>query len=517
MKTQLKEDIMGAFLNSFEEASTFGLTENGALTFTSTLNHNLDFFSMASAKRGDPSGAVHLFTEAYNEDPKLAILNAFYCRDVRGGQGERNIFRGCLFHVDQKYLSNPKFLELIPEYGRWDDLFDLVHKYSTNIGITNAIVDIVYHQIQKDLVSSHPSLCAKWFPLANSVSSPERKNTARMLCRSLGWSERDARKRIVSIRKKIHLIEQDLTERNITMPLENVPSRAFQKYKNAFMRIIPEKFQEFIERVAEGKAKINANCIYPYEIVAELRNEIRGSSWFETRRNGDPTILATLCESWKSLPEYSAKGNVLTVVDVSGSMFQQISPGSSAQAIDVSTSLGIYTAEHNSGIFKDHYISFSARPKLLKLNPNMNLAQKLEYVWNTEVGYDTNFAAVFTTILDAMRRNNLPKEECPSTILVISDMEFNRVGDGHTNFEYIKDQYKRAGYDLPQLVFWNVMSRGLNVPVRKDQNGTILLSGVSPSVLRFISDSDITPEKFMMDVLFSERYRPVREVLGYRV
>ena len=515
MKPQPKEDIMGNFLNAFEDTSTFGYTENGAVTFTSTLNHNLDFFAMASAKRGDPDGAVCLFNEAYNENPKLAILNVFYCRDVRGGQGERNIFRQCLSHIDHKYLSDRKFLELIPEYGRWDDLFDLMYKFSTNIEITSAITDIVYHQIQKDLKSEHPSLCAKWFPLANSVSNPTRKEIAIMLCKAFGWSEREARKKIVPLRKKIHIIEQDLTTKNITMPLENIPSRAFQKYRGALNRIIPDKLREFLELVSKGEAKINANCIYPYEIVAKIRQEIRESGWYGSTGCGDQTVLTALCESWKALPEYTSRGNILTVVDVSGSMFQQIASGSSAQAIDVSTSLGIYTAEHNTGMFKDCYISFSERPKLLKLHPEKTLVEKLHYIWNTEMGFDTNFVAVFNTILNAMRKHNLPKEDCPSTVLVISDMEFNSVGNGCTNFEQIKDMYERSGYDMPQMVFWNVMSRGRNVPVRKDQSGTILLSGLSPVVLKFVSDNETTPEKFMMEILLSERYKSIREVLEY--
>ena len=183
-------------------------------------------------------------------------------------------------------------------------------------------------------------------------------------------------------------------------------------------------------------------------------------------------------------------------------------------AIDVSTSLGIYCAEHNTGLFKNHYISFSESPKLIELNPNKLLVEKLNYIYSTEMGFDTNFEKVFDIILKAMTRNNLPKEECPSIVIAISDMEFNSVGCGRTNFDVIKEKYQNAGYEMPQLVFWNVASRGSNVPVRKDENGVVLVSGLSPSIIKFISEGEINPEKFMYNVLLSERYRPVLEVLN---
>ena len=114
-----------------------------------------------------------------------------------------------------------------------------------------------------------------------------------------------------------------------------------------------------------------------------------------------------------------------------------------------------------------------------------------------------------------MKRNNLPKEECPEVILAISDMEFNVASENKTNFESIKKMYSDAGYEVPQVVFWNVMSRKRNVPVRRDENGVVLVSGLSPIILKFISDGKIDPEKFMTNVLFSKRYKPIREVLGY--
>lgn len=504
-------------LEGIERESTLGFTENGAVTFTSSLNKNLDFFAMASAKRDNPGDAVRLFLAAYQEDPITAILNLFYLRDVRGGQGERAIFRLCLEQIEQKYLLNEEFLKLIPEYGRWDDLIMLLLKSGGRNEISKTIVKIISDQIAIDLKSDYPSLCSKWIPLGNCVSNPGKKTVAKILVNILSISERDWRKIITSIRQKLNLVETKLTEKDYkSIDYSKLPSRAFNKYKTAFFRNDKERITSFLAAVKKGEKKLNSNCIYPYEIISQVRQRLQNFSQGSLSSNE----LNTFTEMWKALPNYNIKGNILTVVDVSGSMFTNISSYSKAQAIDVSTSLGIYTAEHNTGIFKNHYISFSNRPQLIKLHPDFSIVDKLRYIYTTGMGLNTDIQKVFECILNAMKNNNVPKEECPSTILIISDMEFDEAQDWgcrlSCNFELIRQKYLQYGYnELPQLVFWNVMSRHDNVPVRKDENGVILISGMSPSILRFISESDdINPEKFMMEVLNSERYLPVKKVIS---
>ena len=508
---------MSSFLNAFEAESTVGTTENGAVTFTSTLNHNLDFFGLASAKRANPGEAVSLFVDAYHENPVTALLNLFYLRDVRGGQGERDIFRFCLEKVDVKFMKNEGFLKLIPEYGRWDDLIMMISRFSTNIDVVSAVVKIIKEQLDLDSKSEHPSLLAKWIPLANSVSNMERRGIAHALPKFLGTNEKGLRKIIVPIRTKLKITERYMTEG--TYPLieyAKISSRCGYIHRAAFLKHDNERYTNHLADLAAGKTKINSGTLYPYEIIYRLRELLRFGAhpYFYNEKNidiNDPEIVS-LIEMWKALPEFFTKGNVLPVVDVSGSMFTPVSFGK-AMAIDVSTSLGIYCAQHNTGMFKDHYISFSESPMLIKLNPEKSLAENLQYILSKEVGYDTNFHKVFKVILKSMVRNNLPKEECPSIILAISDMEFNQV-DNDTNFERIKTMYSEAGYEMPQLVFWNVMSRGRNVPVRKNEKGVVLVSGMSPSILRFITEGDVNPEKFMLNVLLSERYHPVLEAIG---
>ena len=63
------------------------------------------------------------FAKAFFEDKLLAIKWLFFAGDVRGGLGERRLFR-----IGMEYLANNekdiavKLLKLIPEYTRWDNL-----------------------------------------------------------------------------------------------------------------------------------------------------------------------------------------------------------------------------------------------------------------------------------------------------------------------------------------------------------------------------------------------------------
>ena len=205
---------------------------------------------------------------------------------------------------------------------------------------------------------------------------------------------------------------------------------------------------------------------------------------------------------WNSLPDYTDGENSLCVCDLSGSMIINSNPS----PIAVSIALGIYFAEHNKGKFHNHFITFSDNPFLAEIKGS-NIAEKIRSVVRDEyIGYSTNFVGVFECLLKSAVKFKIPQEEMPKRIYVISDMEFNEAGNNeNTNFEYVKRMYEEAGYEMPTMIFWNVASRGYNVPVSKNEQGVVLVSGCSPSVLKLVFDGT-TPEEFMLFVLNSERY-----------
>jgi hypothetical protein len=92
-------------------------------------------------------------------------------------------------------------------------------------------------------------------------------------------------------------------------------------------------------------------------------------------------------------------------------------------------------------------------------------------------------------------------------------MEFNMAIDDSelTAFGMIKKKYESSGYVIPEVVFWNVQSRSRgNLPVRFDENGTALISGFSPSILKsLLSGGRITPLDIMNQSVESDRYKNI--------
>ncbi len=70
----------------------------------------------------------------------------------------------------------------------------------------------------------------------------------------------------------------------------------------------------------------------------------------------------------------------------------------------------------------------------------------------------------------------------------------------------MKEEYKKYGYALPQIVFWNVHSFNQQYPVTENDKGTVLVSGASPNIFKLCMSNEITPYSLMMKVLDSERY-----------
>ena len=96
-------------------------------------------------------------------------------------------------------------------------------------------------------------------------------------------------------------------------------------------------------------------------------------------------------------------------------------------------------------------------------------------------------------------------------MVIISDMEFDCCTEdaSMTNFEYAKLKYQRHGYKLPEVVFWNVQSRNNQQPVRRNEQGVALISGVTPRIFSMVAGELVSPYELMMEVLENERYAKI--------
>ena len=297
-------------------------------------------------------------------------------------------------------------------------------------------------------------------------------------------------------------IENHLREKDYSFDYAKQPSKAMFKYRKAFLRNDGERYNAFLEAVSSGEKQLHADNLAPYEIV---RSALDANRWGFNARLTDGE-KAALNASWASLPDFCDNRNALAVVDTSGSMYCY----DNALPAAVALSLGLYFGERNTGIFHNHFIEFSSRPQLIEIK-GKTFAERLEYLCTFNEVADTNVEAVFDLILDAAVRNNVPQEELPETLYLISDMEFNTCvrNASVSNFASAKRRFAEHGYRLPQIVFWNVASRNSNQPVTKNEQGVALVSGCTPRLFSMVASGDLSPYSVMMDIIESERYAKI--------
>ena len=385
----------------------------------------------------------------------------------------------------------------IPEFGRYDDLVSLL-----GTACEKDALRTIRKQLEADLASDEEvSLLAKWLPSVNA-SNVETVRKAKHIARYLGMSDAEYRKTLVELRKKIRIIENHLREKDYSFDYAKQPSKAMFKYRKAFLRNDGERYNAFLEAVSSGEKQLHADNLAPYEIV---RSALNANRWGFNARLTDGE-KAALNASWASLPDFCDNRNALAVVDTSGSMYCY----DNALPAAVALSLGLYFGERNTGIFHNHFIEFSSRPQLIEIK-GKTFAERLEYLCTFNEVADTNVEAVFDLILDAAVRNNVPQEELPETLYLISDMEFNACvrNASVSNFASAKRRFAEHGYRLPQIVFWNVASRNSNQPVTKNEQGVALVSGCTPRLFSMVASGDLSPYSVMMEIIESERYAKI--------
>lgn len=494
MRKRGNVNMLNHLNNHFNETTT----TNGALAYKSTNSAVLDLFASGGAFRGrHESDIIELFSKAYAENPTLAMKTLFYIRDVRFGQGERRFFKESLKHLA---LHNPnsvkKNLHLIPEFGRWDDLLVLL-----DTSIKDDVLNLIATQLVEDNKSENPSLLAKWCPSENASSS-ETKRLAKIVRKGLGANPKQYRKLLSSLRAKIDLLETKITEKRYEdIDYSSIPSKASMVYRGAFFRNDEERYRSFLNALSNGEVKVNAGTLYPSDIVGKVMNAYRTSEQDIKLFEGQ----------WQNLPNFigdSAEESIV-MADVSGSMW--------GKPIEVAVSLAMYIAERNKGTYKDHFMTFSAKPELVKIQGS-NIVEKVENISNADWGMNTNIESALQTILDVAVKNNLPNEEVIKKIYIISDMQFDSAmseGDWYNRkrraniFGNMKEKFEAYGYDFPNIVFWNVNASN-NQPMTMSEEGVQLVSGYSPSIMTQLLNSDgKTPYDFMLDVIESERYAEV--------
>ncbi len=502
---------------------------------------------------------VKKFIRAYVEDPDKAMKILFYARDIRGGLGERRLFRVILhFLAETRPTSVNKNIQYIPEYGRYDDLLELL-----GTRCEEKLGKLLKKQLQQDLAAMGEgrtvSLLAKWLPSPNT-SSPYTRMQAAEIRRLLGMREKEYRKTLSSLRRKIGIVETSLCEKNYPDDYSVIPGKALFKYRRAFWRGDKENYEAYIAAVRHGEKRMHADTLYPYDIVRAVFRYLEESCFSDyfgdnfyleiinrqleklevlmekcpardlslriktekyeqslyreklsrlTERHSIEAEAASLDAAWNSLPDYTDGRNAIAVVDGSGSMYCEYGKGN-ILPINIALSLGIYFAEHNRGAFAGHFITFSHKPQLVEVK-GKTIVDKVAYCASFNEASETNIYDVYMLILLTAVKNSLPQSDLPEVIYIISDMEFDRGAEpDKTAFEDAREKFEEYGYRLPKIVYWNVASRNEQYPVTMNEDGAALVSGATPKLFELVLSGEVNPFSLMDSVIMSERYGKIR-------
>lgn len=513
--------FMNAIQNELLDGdNNISVTENGAVGYRTTGKSLLDInFAVASLRSASEQDIIRRFTNAFMEDSVLAVKWLFFARDVRGGLGERRLFREAFKVVEDNAPEKvPALIHLIPEYGRFDDMWPIL-----DTRFRQEVVSYVSMMLSSDMTNcalGKPiSLLAKWMPSVNA-SSHLTTHYAKLLCEGLGMSEKNYRQMLSRLRRYLDVVEVKMSDKRWgDVNYEAVPSRANVIYNNAFLRNDEERRREFLSKLEKGEAKINSSVLYPHDIVHMYCG---GYGWGSSVKKYDSAIEAM----WNGLPDMVKDcGNTIVVADGSGSM--NVSVGSTGvRAIEVANALAIYFAEHSSGEFRDKYITFSERPQFVDFSKVKSLREKLTIAFQHCECANTNIEAVFNLILNTALNNKMKQEDIPANILIISDMEFDScaVRNGSSGyygrkradanlFKQIEKTYRQYGYKLPRLVFWNVNSRTGTIPIRENDMGVALVSGFSVNICKMVMSGQTDPFLCLLETLNVERYQPIEDIM----
>lgn len=453
-----------------------GTTHNGGVTNKTSFNKCLDLFNVIGSSRGQD--LFFQFDEALRENEDVALRILQHARDCRGGSGEREVFRKILrklVHVKGQHDNALKILAKVPELGYWKDLIKLYDVKEFQKPIQEMVIFALL---------SEDKMCAKYMPRKGHV--------AVSLAKALGLTNKQWRQLIVQITGstvETHMCAKKWDE----IDFSKIPSLAACRLQKAFMRNAETKYNEYIAKLEKGEAKINASALFPYDVLKAVQNG----------------VTAVADQQWKALPNYmeGTEERILPLIDVSYSMHKSTGI-TGMDAMHIAVSLGMYLSERAPGVFKDHFMTFDTRPQMMHVTGT--LSQRYSATLNTPWGGDTNIQNAFETLLSSAKRHNVPAEEMPTMIVILSDMEFNCnwvAGRSASAFEMIEHTYEEAGYERPKLVFWNLAGRVGNSPVTIGTGGTCMVSGASPSILTSVLGAkDFNPNAIMLDAVMKDRY-----------
>lgn len=507
--------------NAFIKANTLGTgangarTENGAISYSTIGSNLLDQFGKAGVYRGRNIGDV--WTEQANlwaEDPESALRFPFYLRmitrqanivgggkteKVQRGQGAKDeSFKRMLwiakYHPDEFYRN----LWVLPIVGSWKDLWVLMSfdgaDYLDHEKFFKVIAEGINDPNHKDLVKKYMprirsnSKCTTDWAKSTNALAKEFANFA-------GWSYPEYRE--FKSTGKAHEFQKVIcsglySEINWnTVPGKALLNLVSGKFLNNHG--LSDAYVAWLK--TQPVAKFNG---YPFELGRKVRGYPYGGPDLATKVTIDKQFMGLIETAKKD--GGAIKGNVLCGLDNSGSMTWITLDNAGTMPLDVCLSLGVYFAELNTGAFHNVVASFDNVSRLMTMTGD-SFCDRLNYLRSKCDGYGgTNFQSLIDLIVDTRKKNpNMPLEDFPQTLLVVSDMQFNPAGYGRSfgttseqsNYEAAKRKlssvFPKEFVDDFKIVWWYCSNRPTSdFPSTMEHGGTYMISGYDGAIISFV-------------------------------
>lgn len=477
------------FLTAVNKYNTY--TENGAISHSTSGSGLLDYFSKSGTYRErELSDTFADMAKIWAESPILALQVIFYNRlisrkitgtfstkKVQKGQGNRSEFRNAIVWLARYHKETlVKNLWLIPMVGTWKDLWhtDLINEIDRNS---------TYQLIEDGLANDDQrAFIAKYLPRIRSKSNTyntrhkELNQFAFGLLKKLNWTPTDYRKFKAS--GQAHDFQRKMCKNQWDqLNYNEIPGKALFQLVNNVGKEEQSTFQRHgIEQnyvdwlLKQPTAKFTG---YVYELMNAVTPKMSLAQKLTLDKQFEGLIQ--LANQDQKISE-----NVWCALDTSGSMQAQVADTS---AFDICISLGVYFSTMNEGAFKDHVIMFDNMSRTLQLHGGFS-DKVLQIKSETTAWGSTNFQSVIDEVVRVRRSNpSIPVSDYPSTLVVVSDMQFNPAEDLQTNYETAMSKLRAVGLPKIRIVWWWVTGRGQDFPNQIDDEGVIMIGGFDGSIL----------------------------------
>jgi len=508
-------------------------TGSKVLDLSIMLNRGLDEETIRAA-------ITEIFLDGSLQDKVDSFVLAFQTRDIRGGKGERDLFRHmflALLSVEKR--ATLETLDLVPEYGYWEDVNRLAQA-SCDL-LLDPCVQLIKAQFLADEASvDKVSLLARHLPREHNKKAGDKafaKVLAHAMCPGPKALEQ-YRKRLSALTKRLGVAEVKMSSGQwSSLDPATMPGRCLKTKLRALLNqpvsgrygrkvvlenpdrvMCAERFKEHLSRAAKGEAKVKgANVVFPHELV------------YRVLCGGLSTEEEHAVEAqWRSIVDpikaLGTMGRWLAMCDFSGSM--------DGDPMCVSMALGLIISECNTGCFQNCILTFDSKPTLYRFR-STGFVSRVNEVRGLCQGTSTDFQAAYNLVLNTLTTSNVPVGQEPTDLIVLTDMGFDAAcGYGHgygcavktkaqeTHFQIVRRAFVKhgealgTGWAAPRIVCWNLRSEYRDFQASAGEEGVLEVSGWSPSMFKVLTTrgfAAFTPAAMLRALLSDPRYDAVRE------